>query len=168
MNPLAPGAHVVQALAERFDQLFSSPAGSGKECNCVLQLLSFLYNFKVKMRSKDVIFHHSILCFSFLYPAFAILCPSIIPSLPFLLLFFKLKFCLSCFLPQVIHCILIYDIIRRLVASFSETAVELLLLLLKSQCWFSSCYVIINHVTVMRSASHDSAMLLPLQTQAWR
>lgn len=35
---------------------------------------------------------------------------------------------------QVIHCLLVYDIIRRLVDSFTEREVELLLLLLKSQC----------------------------------
>ena len=34
--------------------------------------------------------------------------------------------------PQVIHCLLIYDIIRRLVKRFTEQDVELLLLLLKS------------------------------------
>ena len=34
---------------------------------------------------------------------------------------------------QVIHCLLVYDIIRRLVDSFTEKDVELLLLLLKSQ-----------------------------------
>ena len=34
---------------------------------------------------------------------------------------------------QVIHCVIIYDIIRKLVESFTERDVELLLLLLKSK-----------------------------------
>ena len=49
--PLLPlGAYVVQALAERLDQLLRDPPnyGQGKECNCVLLLLAFLYNYKVR------------------------------------------------------------------------------------------------------------------------
>ena len=34
---------------------------------------------------------------------------------------------------QVIHCLLIYDVIRKLVETFTERDVELLLLLLKSE-----------------------------------
>ena len=34
---------------------------------------------------------------------------------------------------KVIHCVLIYDVIRKLVESFTERDVELLLLLLKSE-----------------------------------
>lgn len=55
----------------------------------------------------------------------------------------KLKwFCLNSFKPlsvffyifaQIIHCCLIYDIIRRLANSFMEQDIELLLLLLKSK-----------------------------------
>ena len=164
MNPFAPGAHVVQALAEKLDQLLSSPAtGSGNECNCVLQLL---YNFR---RSKNVLFHHYILCFSYLYPAFATLrlsSLSLYPTSPPSFSFshsIPLSVLLS---PPVI---LIYDIIRRLVASFSETTMELLLLLLKSQSWFNSCHMACYyHMTVMISVSGDPAMLLLLQTQAWR
>jgi len=33
---------------------------------------------------------------------------------------------------QVVHCLLVYDVIRRLVESFTERDVELLVLLLKS------------------------------------
>ena len=36
-------------------------------------------------------------------------------------------------LSQVIHCLLIYDVIRKLVETFTERDVELLLLLLKSE-----------------------------------
>ena len=36
---------------------------------------------------------------------------------------------------QIIHCCLIYDLIRRLVDSFTGQDVELLLLLLKSKQW---------------------------------
>jgi len=39
---------------------------------------------------------------------------------------------------QIIHCCLIYDIIRWLVDSFTGQDVELLLLLLKSKKWFVS------------------------------
>ena len=39
---------------------------------------------------------------------------------------------ITSYYPQVIHCLLIYDIIRRLVKRFTEQDVELLLLLLKS------------------------------------
>lgn len=52
--PLLPlGAYVVQALAERLDQLLRDPPnyGQGKECNCVLLLLAFLYNYKVRLCS---------------------------------------------------------------------------------------------------------------------
>ena len=34
---------------------------------------------------------------------------------------------------QVVHCLLIYDVIRKLVETFTERDVELLLLLLKSK-----------------------------------
>ena len=36
-------------------------------------------------------------------------------------------------LSQVIHCLLIYDVIRKLVETFTERDVEILLLLLKSE-----------------------------------
>lgn len=39
---------------------------------------------------------------------------------------------------QIIHCCLIYDLIRRLVESFIGQDIELLLLLLKSKDWFVS------------------------------
>ena len=38
---------------------------------------------------------------------------------------------------QIIHCCLIYDIIQRLVDSFTGQDIELLLLLLKSKKWFA-------------------------------
>ena len=39
--------------------------------------------------------------------------------------------CLECV--QIVHCVIIYDIIRKLLETFSERDVELLLLLLKSE-----------------------------------
>lgn len=39
--------------------------------------------------------------------------------------------CLECV--QIVHCVIIYDIIRKLLVTFSERDVELLLLLLRSE-----------------------------------
>ena len=153
MNPLAPGAHVVQALAEKFDQLFSSSTANwGKECNCVLQLL---YNFR---RSKMFLFTDT-------SSASHTSTQPLPPSIP--------SFSPSISLPLPLPSSLFHTLFLsypKTGASFSETAIDLLLLLLKSQCWFSSCHMMLcyYHVTVMRSASGDPAMLLPLQTQAWR
>lgn len=47
-------------------------------------------------------------------------------------------FNVCCLFTQIIHCCLIYDIIRRLVDSFTGRDIELLLLLLKSKKWFVS------------------------------
>ena len=46
---LFQGAYMVQRLAQKLDQLLSQPPdyGRGKECNCVLLLIAYLYTFKV-------------------------------------------------------------------------------------------------------------------------
>ena len=99
------GAYFIQALAERLDQLLGNPLKSGKQSNCVILLFSHLYNYRVCV------------CFCVWFHRFLVAAHLLT---------------ITSYYPQVIHCLLIYDIIRRLVKRFTEQDVELLLLLLKS------------------------------------
>uniref|UniRef100_A0A1X7SLF1 MIF4G domain-containing protein n=1 Tax=Amphimedon queenslandica TaxID=400682 RepID=A0A1X7SLF1_AMPQE len=66
-------------LVKKLDELLSSPSyGKGKECDCLLLVISHLYNFKV------------------------------------------------------VQCVLIYDIIRKLLDSLTERDLDLLVLILKT------------------------------------
>ncbi|NXJ14379.1 NOM1 protein, partial [Odontophorus gujanensis] len=71
------GAHVLEAVVKKFDELSRSDA-EGKECENLLALIAHLYNF------------------------------------------------------HVVHCLLIFDILKKLVSSFTEKDIELILFLLKN------------------------------------
>ncbi|KFQ79966.1 Nucleolar MIF4G domain-containing protein 1, partial [Phoenicopterus ruber ruber] len=71
------GAHFLEAVVKRFDELCKSDA-EGKECENLLALIAHLYNF------------------------------------------------------HVVHCLLIFDILKKLVSTFTEKEIELILFLLKN------------------------------------
>ncbi|XP_054373211.1 nucleolar MIF4G domain-containing protein 1 isoform X2 [Molothrus ater] len=74
---LLVGAHFLEAVVKKFDELCKSDA-EGKECENLLALIAHLYNF------------------------------------------------------HVVHCLLIFDILKKLVSTFTEKEIELILFLLKN------------------------------------